>query len=52
MSRSGYSLYEGWDVVGAPAQTISRGEVVYADGAVLGEAGRGQLVHRGPTRDL
>ncbi|MCU1660224.1 MAG: hypothetical protein JWR58_289 [Pseudonocardia sp.] len=52
MSRAGYSLYEGWDVVGAPAQTISRGEVVYADGAVRGEAGRGRLVHRGPTRDL
>jgi dihydropyrimidinase len=52
MSRSGYSLYEGWDVVGAPAQTISRGEVVYADGEVLGESGHGQLVHRGPTRDL
>jgi dihydropyrimidinase len=52
MSRSGYSLYEGWDVVGAPAQTISRGEVVYSDGAVLGQAGRGRLVHRGPTRDL
>jgi dihydropyrimidinase len=52
MSRSGYSLYEGWDVVGAPAQTISRGELIYSDGAVLGQAGRGRLVHRGPTRDL
>lgn len=52
MSRAGYSLYEGWDVVGAPAQTISRGEVVYADGAVRGEAAHGRLVHRGPTRDL
>ncbi|MDQ1719899.1 MAG: dihydropyrimidinase, partial [Pseudonocardiales bacterium] len=52
MSRSGYSLYEGWDVVGAPAQTISRGELVYSDGAVLGQAGRGRLVHRAPTRDL
>jgi dihydropyrimidinase len=52
MSRSGYSLYEGWEVVGAPAQTISRGEVVYADGAVRGDKGRGVLVRRGPTRDL
>jgi dihydropyrimidinase len=52
MSRSGYSLYEGWDVVGAPVQTISRGEVVYADGAVCGQPGHGRRVHRGPTRDL
>jgi dihydropyrimidinase len=52
MSQSGYSLYEGWDVVGAPAHTISRGELVYSEGAVVGEAGRGRLVHRGPTRDL
>jgi dihydropyrimidinase len=52
MSRAGYSLYEGWDVVGAPAQTISRGEVVYSEGAVQGQAGRGRLVRRGPTRDL
>ena len=52
MSRSGYSLYEGWDVVGAPAQTISRGEVVYADGVVQGETGHSRLVQRGPTRDL
>jgi dihydropyrimidinase len=51
-SRSGYSLYEGWDVVGAPVQTISRGEVVYADGGVCGTPGHGRLVHRGPTRDL
>jgi len=52
MSRSGYSLYEGWDVVGAPIQTISRGEVIYADGAVSGQAGRGRRVPRTPTRDL
>lgn len=52
MSRSGYSLYEGWDVVGAPAQTISRGEVVYSDGHVQGEPGRGRMLRRGPTRDL
>lgn len=52
MSRSGYSLYEGWDVVGAPAQTISRGEVVYSDGHVQGEPGRGRMLRRSPTRDL
>lgn len=52
MSRSGYSLYEGWDVVGAPETTISRGEIVYADGAVPDLAGRGRLVPRAPSRDL
>jgi dihydropyrimidinase len=52
LSRAGYSLYEGWDVVGAPAQTISRGEVVYSEGAVVAGQGRGRLVGRGPTRDL
>lgn len=52
MSQSGYSLYEGWDVVGAPTHTISRGDIVYADGAVQVDTGRGRLVHRGPTRDL
>jgi dihydropyrimidinase len=52
MSRSGYSLYEGWDVVGAPAQTISRGELVYSEGQVQGDPGRGRLLRRGPTRDL
>lgn len=52
MSRSGYSLYEGWDVVGAPTHTFSRGELVYADGEIRGRPGHGRLVHRGPTRDL
>ncbi len=51
-SRSGYSLYEGWEVRGCPAVTISRGEVVYADGEVIGEPGRGRLVLRDPTRRL
>ncbi len=28
------------------------GDVVYPDGSVRAEPGRGRLVHRGPTRDL
>lgn len=51
-SRSGYSLYEGWEVAGGAAVTISRGEVVYADGEVVAGPGRGRLVRRGPTRRL
>jgi dihydropyrimidinase len=52
MSRAGDSLYEGWDVVGAPTTTLSRGQVIYTDGAVCGQPGHGKLVHREPTRDL
>lgn len=51
-SRSGYSLYEGWEVVGAPVVTISRGEVIYSGGEITVERGRGRLVRRGPTRSL
>jgi len=51
-SRSGYSLYDGWEVVGGPRTTISRGRVVFADGRVTAEPGGGRLVRRGPTRPL
>jgi len=51
-SRSGYSLYDGWEVVGGPATTLSRGRVVFDDGAVTGEPGWGQLVRRDATRPL
>src|SRR5258708_3886375 len=39
-----YTPYEGRKVTGWPVTTISRGEVVWRDGAVTGAAGRG----RGP----
>jgi dihydropyrimidinase len=51
-SRAGYSLYEGWEVVGAPRATLRRGEVVFADGTVVDRPGGGRLVRRGPTRPL
>ena len=41
-----------WDVKGWPAHTISRGEVVGADGSVTAPAGRGRLVRRDRTRPL
>lgn len=50
LSRSGFSIYAGWEVTGWPHMTIRRGEVVYADGEVTGEAGSGQLVHRGRSQ--
>lgn len=43
---SEYSPYEGRSVQGRPELTISRGEIVYAEGRVRGEPGRGRLVRR------
>jgi dihydropyrimidinase len=51
-SRSGYSPYDGFEVRGWPAWTISRGEVVFADGEVTAAPGRGQLIRRGPHRAI
>ena len=38
-SRSGHTIYEGWEVTGWPALTLSRGEVIFADGEVTARAG-------------
>jgi dihydropyrimidinase len=48
-SRAGYSVYDGQEVTGWPRFTVSRGEVVLADGEVTASPGRGQWVRRGPT---
>jgi len=32
--------------------TISRGEVIYDDGRIVAQPGRGRLVQRGPTMML
>jgi dihydropyrimidinase len=39
-----HTPYEGTPVRGWPIMTISRGEVLYADGAVTSRAGRGQFL--------
>jgi dihydropyrimidinase len=39
-----FTPYEGMSVTGWPVTTISRGEVVWQDGRVLGSAGRGQFL--------
>lgn len=46
--RTDYTLYEGWEVVGAPRTVISRGRVIVDGDAWQGEAGAGQFVHRRP----
>ena len=51
-TNSDFSPYEGWEVVGWPVATISRGEVVYRDGAIVGAAGHGRFVERGPSQML
>ena len=42
-----FASYDGVTLTGFPVTTISRGEVIVADGAFLGEAGRGNFVERG-----
>ena len=47
-SRVDYTIYEGRQVKGLPRYTISRGELVYAEGEIVARAGRGQLARRDP----
>ncbi|MFN0090185.1 MAG: amidohydrolase family protein [Acidimicrobiales bacterium] len=51
-SRADYTPYDGWEVTGWPAFTLSRGEVVAEGADVRGAPGRGRLVHRGPTQPI
>ncbi len=41
-----YSPYDGWEVVGLPVMTISRGTILVEDGRFLGPAGHGRFVER------
>lgn len=51
-SNADYSVYKGWEVVGQPTTTIRRGEIVFANGQILGQPGSGEIVRRGPTQAL
>jgi dihydropyrimidinase len=51
-SKAGYSVHDGREVFGWPRFTVSRGEVVLADGEVTALPGRGQWLRRGPTAQL
>jgi len=46
-SRADYDPYEGFACMGWPTMTISRGEVVYEDGAIVSQPGRGRFLQRG-----
>ena len=45
-SRTGFTIYEGWDVTGWPQMTIRRGDVVYEGGEIRANAGSGVVVPR------
>lgn len=51
-SRADYSVYDGWEVTGWPAYTLSRGEVVLDRGDLRAVPGRGRWLSRGPTQPL
>lgn len=51
-SKAGYSVYDGWEVIGWPLYTISRGEVIFDNGKITARRGRGQWVRRGKTMML
>lgn len=46
-SKADYCVYEGREVRGYAAMTISRGEIVARNGQVLASAGRGRFIKRG-----
>ena len=43
-SNTGFTLFEGREVVGKPVLTMQRGRVVMADGKILGQAGQGRFL--------
>jgi dihydropyrimidinase len=47
-SASDFEVYAGRTVIGWPRYTVSRGDVVFAEGQVEGKPGRGRLVLRPP----
>ncbi|MBI5879429.1 MAG: dihydropyrimidinase [Chloroflexi bacterium] len=51
-SQSGYSVYDGRTVTGWPLFTLSRGEIVYQEGHVTAERGRGRWIRRARTTGL
>jgi dihydropyrimidinase len=51
-SRSDFDPYEDYEAHGWPVLTMSRGEVVMRDGALLGRTGRGQFLRRGRYQRL
>ncbi len=51
-TNADYSPYDGWEITGLPVTTISRGDIIYDNGTVTAEPGRGKVVKRGPSQML
>jgi dihydropyrimidinase len=49
MSAIDYNVFEGFEVTGLPRFVLSRGDVVFADGKLSAEDGRGKFVDRPPN---
>jgi dihydropyrimidinase len=45
-----YNVFEGFQVTGLPRYTLSRGEVVFREGRIEAEDGRGRFVERPPNQ--
>lgn len=45
-TNTDWSPYEGWELAGFSKTTLSRGDVIVDDYAVVGKEGRGQWLHR------
>jgi dihydropyrimidinase len=48
-SRSGYSVYDGWQVQGWPRSVLRRGQLVLADNQLTARPGDGQWLRRNGT---
>jgi dihydropyrimidinase len=51
-SNADYDPYDGYEGVGWPVLTMSRGEIIYEGGKVRSKAGRGQLLRRSRYQPL
>ncbi len=49
VSPSGYSILDGIELAGWPAQTISRGQIVFDHGQFIGQLGHGRFLARIPA---
>jgi dihydropyrimidinase len=45
-SKDDYSVYQGFSLQGKVDCTLSRGEIIYQDGKIIGRAGRGRFLKR------
>ena len=50
LEDAGHTVYDGHEVRASVETTIRRGEIVYADGRVVGRAGTSRVLARGKTQ--